>query len=416
MQTQQRTWIESNAGTKAAVPATLHTQEPNWFEKLFADLQVPGEIEMPGGRVAAFGCGAPRFRITVHDKGLLRRPHDEFSLGQAYVQGKIDLEGDMLAMLQARKQLGDRFRAGRWLRFITDLFLMPATRMNKKVIDRHYTFGNDFYFNFLDSRYRLYSHCLFERDDESLEQAAERKLQTTFQTLDLHPGMRLLDIGAGWGGVFQYCGPRGVHVTGLTTFENSYTYIRGLIASNHFDARIFLQDFLTYRPDGLYDAIVMYGVIEHIPNYRNFFARTWECLKPGGRLYIDGSAGKEKHSLSQFARRYIWQGAHSCMCLQDVIQEALYHGFQIADVKEESHDYELTMLNWAQRLDSRRQEIVARWGEELYRVFRIYLWGGVPAFHGDQLQAYHLVARRGEDRGPRPGLARRVSSFIKQTV
>jgi cyclopropane-fatty-acyl-phospholipid synthase len=297
---------------------------------------------------------------------------------------------------------------------MTDLFLTPATRMNKKVVDRHYTFGNDFYFNFLDSRYRFYSHCLFEHDNESLEQAAERKLQTTFQALDLRPGMRLLDIGAGWGGVFQYCCQRGVHVTGLTTFENSCTYIRELIARHHFDARIFLQDFLTYRADGLYDAIVMYGVIEHIPNYRNFFARAWECLKPGGRIYIDGSAGKEKHSLSQFARRYIWQGAHTCMCLQDVIQEALYHGFQIVEVKEESHDYELTMLNWAQRLDHRRQEIVAKWGEELYRVFRIYLWGGVPAFQGDQLQAYHLVARRGEDRGPRPGLASRVSSFIKQ--
>lgn len=391
-------------------------QERSWFEKLFADLAIPGEIVLPGGKVVPFGDGVPRFRIALHDKDFLRRPHDELSLGEAYVNGQIDLEGDMLAMLEVRKQLADRFRMGAWLRFVSDLFLMPASLMNKRVIDRHYTFGNDFYFHFLDASYRFYSHCLFESDADTLEQAAERKLKTTFQALDLRPGMRLLDIGAGWGGVFQYACPRGVKVTGVTLFENSYNYIRELIHRDHLDGKILLQDFFSYQPDEPFDAIVTYGVIEHMPNYRKFFSRVWDCLKPGGRIYIDGSASKEKHSLSQFARRYIWQGAHSCLCLQEFIQEALYHGFQVMDVKDESHDYELTMLHWAQRLDRHRQEIVERWGEKLYRMFRLFLWGGVPAFRDDQLQAYHVVARRGADRGPRPGLPRRVASFIKQSA
>ncbi len=414
MPTQQPPWPNVKAESAVRRPTQLRNHEPGWLEKLFEQLQVPGEIVLPDGSLVAFGAGAPRFRITVHDDSLLRRPLDDLSLGEAYVKGKLDLEGDMLAIFEVRKQLADRFRVGPWLRFITDLFLTPATRMNRKVIDRHYTLGNDFYFSFLDSAYRFYSHCLFARDDEPLEKAAERKLQTTFQALELRPGMRLLDIGAGWGGVFQYCCPRQVHVTGLTLFENSYTYIRELIGRNRLDGEISLEDFLNYRPGRPYDAIVMYGVIEHIPSYRRFFARAWECLEPGGKIYLDGAASKEKHSMSQFARRYIWQGAHSCMCLQEVIQEALYHGFQIVEVKEESHDYELTMLNWAQRLDLHRQEIVARWGEEIYRVFQLFLWGGVPAFRHDQMQAYHLVAHRGKDRGPRPGLARRLSSFIKQ--
>lgn len=414
MQPQQQLFRNAEAEATAHTPTTPANHEPGWFENLFAQLQVPGEIVLPDGSLVAWGQGAPRFRVTVHDERILRRPQDELSLGQAYVNGKIDLEGDMLAILEVRKQLAHRFRVGGWFRFMTDLFLTPVTRTNQRVNDRHYTLGNDFYLNFLDTAYRFYSQCLFERDNETLEQAAERKLQTTWRALDLQPGMRLLDIGAGWGGMSQYCCPRGVHVTGLTLFENSQAYIRDLIERNHLDATILLQDFLTYVPERPFDAIVMYGVIEHIPNYRRFFARVWECLKPGGKIYIDGSATKEKYSLAQFTHRYIWQGAHSCMCLQEVVQEALYHGFQVVDVKEESHDYELTMLHWAQRLDQHRAEIVARWGEETYRVFRLYLWGGVPAFHDDQLQAYHLVARRGEGRGPRPGLARRISSLIKQ--
>src|SRR5262249_18280853 len=156
------------------------------------------------------------------------------------------------------------------------------------------------------------------------------------------------------------------------------------------------------------------GVIEHMPEYRRFFERVWSCLKPGGRIYIDGSASKEKYSLSEFARRYIWQGAHSCMCLQELVREALYYGFNIMEVEEESHDYEITMLNWARRLDLHREEIVKQWGERLYRTFRLFLWAGVPAFRDDLLQAYHLVARRGNGAGQRPGLARRISTFIQQ--
>ena len=416
MQSKDQTLTHTGTSSLREVIPGLRAGPPSWLEKLFQELDVPGEMEFPDGNVLSVCRGAPRFRITVHSRDLLRRPQDELSLGQAYVDGELDVEGDMLAILEVRKQLVDRFRIGEWLRFVTDLLFTPVARSHKKVIDRHYTFGNDFYFYFLDSAYRFYSQCLFEHDDESLEQAAERKLERTFQALDLAPGMRLLDIGAGWGGTFQYCCPRGIEVTGLTLFENSYTYIDQMIRRNQLAGRIVLQDFLNWKPDEPFDAIVTYGVIEHIPEYRRLFARIWECLKPGGKIYIDGSGSKQKYSLSQFTRRYIWQGAHSFMCLQDVIQEALYHGFHIVEVKDESHDYELTMLHWARRLDSHREEIVKRWGEELYRVFRLFLWSGVPAFRDDQLQAYHLVARRGIDPGPRPGLTSRFVSFVKQVI
>jgi len=404
--------VNAQAGEQAL--PQFPARAPSWFERLFQGLQIPGEIELPDGSVAGFGEGAPRFRITVHSEKLLRRPHDELSLGQAYVKGELDLDGDMLAILEVRKQLADRFRMGAWLRFMTNLFLLPATRAHKKTIESHYNLGNDFYLHFLDSLGRFYSHCLFERDDETLEQAAEHKLDRTYQALELRPGARLLEIGAGWGGTLEYFCRRGVKVTGLTLYQDSYDYVQEIIRRNHFDGKVLQQDFFTYRADEPYDAIVMYGVIEHILEYRRLFERVWSCLKPGGKIYLDGSATREKHSLSQFARRYLWQGRSSCMCLQEAIQEALYHGFQVVDVKDESHDYELTMLHWAQRLDLHRQEIVAKWGEELYRVFRLYLWGGVSAFQDDQLQAYHMVARREERPGPRPGWARRVSAFVKQ--
>jgi cyclopropane-fatty-acyl-phospholipid synthase len=389
---------------------------PSWFEKLFQDLGISGQIVLPDGSLITTGADAPRFRITVHSEELLRRPHDERSLGEAYLHCELDLEGDMLAILDVRQQLCNRLRAASFLSFLADRLLLPVRRSHKRVIDRHYTFGNDFYFQFLDTQYRLYSHCLFARDDEALELAAGRKLETTWQALDLQPGMSLLDIGAGWGGTFEFFCPRGVKLTGLTLFQNSYDYIRELLERRNFDATVLLQDFLDYEPREPFDAIVTYGVIEHIPEYRRFFERVWQCLKPGGRIYVDGSASTKKYDLSEFTRRYIWQGAHSYMCLQDVVQEALFHGFHVVEVKDESHDYELTMLNWAKRLDRHHETISQLWGEELYRLFRLFLWGGVRAFREDELQAYHVVARRGENPGPRPGLFPRVTAFVKQLI
>lgn len=372
------------------------TTLPAWLQRIISQLDVPGEIETPGGEVLRFGAshGQPRFRIRFLRDDLLRRPQDEFSLGRAYVNGEIELVGDMLALLEARSQLADRFRMWPWLRFLLNLWLKPVTRANQQAIEHHYTLGNEFYFSFLDTRYRFYSQCLFARDDETLEQAAEHKLETTWHALGLRPGMRMLDIGAGWGGTLEYFCPRGIRMTGITLFENSRSYVGDLIQRQNLNGEISLQDFLTYQPQEPFDSIMTYGVIEHLPHYKEFFQQVHRCLKPGGRIYIDGSACKQKYAMSQFTRQYTWQGAHSFMVLPELVQHALDQGFQVEEVKQESHDYELTMLHWAQRLDRNREKIRRQWSEEAYRLFRLFLWGGCHAFRKDGLQAYHVVARK----------------------
>jgi cyclopropane-fatty-acyl-phospholipid synthase len=175
---------------------------------------------------------------------------------------------------------------------------------------------------------------------------------------------------------------------------------------------VFVEDFLTHTPVEPYDAAVMFGVIEHIPNYLRFARRIWDVLKPGGRLYLDGSAAVEKFAVSAFTRKFVWQGTHTYMTVQDVMAELLYHGFEVVEVARETRDYELTMLEWARRLDKVREEVVERWGEETYRVFRLFLWGGMHAFKTNNLQAYRLVAERTAGLGPRPSMVRRVTRFV----
>jgi cyclopropane-fatty-acyl-phospholipid synthase len=391
------------------------------LRRLIETAGVPCEIVLPGGEVVRGGAAAaapgaagepPRFRVVVRSPRVLRGGLDELAFGRAYVEGDLDIEGDLWSLFLLRDRLGERLRLLPGLRLLAGLFLAAPTWMNRRAIARHYNLGDDFYHSFIDRDWHFYSHGLFRSADETLEQSSLHKLEAIEAALELRPGMRLLDIGGGWGGVTRYCAPRGVHVTSLTLAEDSYRYISALLAGG-LAGEVRLEDFLRHRPERPYDAVVICGVIEHIPNYRRFCARLWECLAPGGRVYLDASAVHEKYEMSAFSRRYIWPGAHSCLCLQDIVGELLWHGFALESVVCDSRDYELTIRHWAERLDAAHDRIAGRWGEPLYRAFRLYLWGGCHAFHVDRLQAYHLVARRGDQPGPRPGLARRVRSFVR---
>jgi cyclopropane-fatty-acyl-phospholipid synthase len=382
------------------------------IERLLEAANVSCDVELPSGERLRSGTEPPVCRVTVHSDSALRRL-DEYTLGSAYVNGDIDIDGDMLALLDLRDALQDHAPLALTLRFLGQLFLTPSTWINGRAIAEHYSYGDDFYLSFTDRDYHFYSHCVFHDDGETLEQAATHKLEQMFEALQLKPGMRLLDIGGGWGAAIKYCAPRGVHVTSLTVAQDSYGYITRYLEESGLAGAVRLEDFLEHAPAEQYDAIVIYGVIEHIPMYRRFAEQVWRCLKPGGRLYVDASATKQKFEMSAFTRRYTWHGTHTFLCLQDLMQELLYAGLDIVRVREETHDYELTMRHWAERFDLNRETIVSRWGERLYRHHRVFLWGGCHAFRCGRLQAYHLVARRSDRPGPRPGVLSRASQFVK---
>lgn len=387
------------------------------LEQLIQESGIACEVEYASGETRQYGSGRPRFLVTLHSDRLLRGRHNEFSLGKAYVDGQYDIDGDMLSVMDFRQFLNHRTELSISLRFLRFLFLKSASYVNKRAIFAHYNFGDDFYLAFIDNKFRFYSHCLFHSADETLEQAAEHKLESMYSALQLKPGMRLLDIGAGWGGVHEYCGPRGVHVTSVTLTEDSFNYTNDLIENLGLEnCSVRIADFLEYEPEEPYDAVVIYGVIEHIPYYRRFCRQLRKCLKPGGLFYLDASATVEKYNMGDFTRTYIWQGTHTFLCLQEFVQELLYHGMELVDVKQETRDYELTMKHWATRFDAEKQKIVEKWGPQIYRAFRIYLWGGCHAFRENRLQAYHLVARKHPAPGPDPGYIKRSVHFLRSLV
>ncbi len=320
----------------------------------------------------------------------------------------------MMAFFDVRDHLTHNQGFVPWMKLWSALLFLAPTTVNRKAIRHHYEFGEDFFLRFIDRDYHLYSHGFFATPDESLEKASERKLEVAYNWTNLKPGMRVLDIGAGWGGVTRYCGPRGVDVTSLTLANDSFQHISKLLKETGWPGRVLLQDFLTHTPEEPYDAIVILGVIEHIPYYRKFFQQAWRLLKPGGRIYMDASADIEKYTVSRFTRSFIYPGTHSFMCLQDVLQEMLYHGFLPIQVLQDDQDYSRSMKHWAERIEPHKEAIAKRWGAETYRAFWLYLWSGAYVMHKDLLQAYHLVAERRAVPGPRPNFAKRLVAFIRE--
>jgi cyclopropane-fatty-acyl-phospholipid synthase len=398
----------STPETTAVGGTTWHTG----LARLLEQSGVPCEIELPGGRRLRIGSGVPKFRVVVHSSDAVRRL-DELSLSQAYIDGHIDVEGDLFSLMSLRQVLEDRLGALAAARLLWELFFLPWTLVNRRATQHHYTMGDDFYLCFTDRNYHFYSHGIFHDENETLEQASEHKLEQMFEGLQLKPGMRLLDIGSGWGSVIQYCSPRGVETTSLTIVEDSQRFIQKQKRELGLKGDVLLEDFLAHEPAEPYDAIVIYGVIEHIPAYRKFAEQVWRCLKPGGRIYLDASATREKWDASAFTHHFTWRGAHSFLCLQDLIQEFLFAGLDIVRVQEETRDYGLTMRHWAERFDAQHSMVAARWGEQVYRAHRLFLWGGSHGFATGRMQAYHLVARRTAERGPRPGVVSRTKQFVK---
>jgi len=380
----------------------------------FESSGAPCEIEFASGEKRKLGDGAPAFRLKFHSDHPLRWGMDELALAEAYIKGEIDIEGDMISLLDLRLHLLHKARLPLLFKFWSALLLRNPLWTNRAAIVDHYSFGDDFYLSFTDKKYHFYSHGYFHRDDETLEEASEHKLETMFKALKLGPEKRLLDIGGGWGAVTKYCGNRGVSVTSVTIADDSYNYTSDLIAKEGYENCVVLkEDFLDHQPAEPYDGVVIYGVIEHIPYYRRFYQQVWDILKPGGRFYLDASAALRKFEAENFTRKYIWHGPHSFMCLQDVIQELLYNGLRLLHVENDQRSYELTMRHWAARFTEKKDEIIARWGQELYRLWHLYLWAGSHAFKVNSLQAYHLVAERRTEPGPRPGLWARTRDFIR---
>ena len=353
---------------------------------------VPFELYFWTGRSLSFGQGAPAFQIVVNNERGLRAlgSLDELVICEAYLEGSLDVKGDIIRLIDLRRTLpgGD----GLWNQLGRRLMalILGQVRTDRRAIAQHYEFDHELYLSYLQAT-RCYSQAVFTHDDETLDEAQHRKLKLAIEACRIEHGQHLLDVGAGWGTLTEYAGRKGIRVTSLTISKKSYEFVSELIAQYQLPCDVRFQDFLEHKATERYDAIAILGVMEHLPDYQAVLRQFSKLLKPGGRVYLDAGAIGEKFKSTPFITRYIYPGNHSFFCLHDFLKALTSTRFELIEVYNDRHSYYLTCKAWAENFEHVRDEVVMRWGEPLYRRFRLFLWGSAHAFLSRGLNAYRVV-------------------------
>jgi len=359
-----------------------------------ASLPTAFDLILPDGTRGHLGNGPSTFSLVLRTGRALRAfaSLNQGRIAQAFFEGDFDIEGDMLSALQLRSVLTDRHPMLNIQRFIQPL-LLGQTRLNKRVISTHYDRDQFFFLQFLDPSVTIYTQGIFERDDETLAEASRRKLAYCFDRLRLKPGDHILEIGPGWGAWLKYASDRGVRCTGLSIARASIDYLEAMAHAEGYDWELIYADLLEYRTDTKYDAIVMMGVIEHLPQYDQVVAKFMSLLKPGGRVFLDGSSTASKKDVSSFITNHIYPGNHSLLVLHDLLAAMADMRLQAEEIFDDRHSYYLTFRQWALNWEHNRDAVVQRFGEAEYRRFLLYLWGFTNNMRTAASGCYRMILR-----------------------
>jgi cyclopropane-fatty-acyl-phospholipid synthase len=390
--------VTTRATPDVAVPASgraLIRALDRRYRTYFTDrAPITFAVTTPDGTTKTLGDGAPVFTICVtNQKGAKALASlDQLQVAVAYLRGHLDVDGDVMALLGMRQFFPD-FHPLAWLGRFAPALLRGRAEHDRRAISAHYDRESEFFLTFMDTRHRCYTQGVFASDDEPLEDAMTRKMDLAIEAIGARPGDHVLEVGGGWGAFTEHAGRRGIHVTTLTLAEESERYLNDLITAGGLPATVVRRHLLQYESPRRYDAIVNMGVTEHLPNYRATLRKYAELVKPGGHVYLDALAMRTKHNVSTFMSRYIYPGKSSPLLLHSYLRQVARSPFELISVDDDRHNYFLTCREWASRLDAARDEVVRRWGDPLYRRFRIFLWGSAAGFDTGLVQAYRWVLR-----------------------
>ncbi len=364
------------------------------FAEQVSDSPVSFEVTLPDGSVQPFGPTEASFSVVINNQRGMRAiaSIDAGRIGDAYVAGNIEIEGDMLQPFRLREQMKDPHPVAYAWRFLQPL-LFGQVRTNRNAISDHYDIDSDFFLSFLDPVVPCYTQGVYIDSEETLETATLRKFRYCFERCQLKPGDHILEIGPGWGAWFEYASARGIKCSGLTISRESANYLERRAKELGYDWEIIFSDLLQYETDRKYDAIVIMGVIEHLPQYQLVLEKFASLIKPGGHIFLDGSACTKKYELSSYMVKYIYGGNHSFLVLHDFLEKLAKTPLEVLEIFNDRYSYYLTFLQWARNFESHKDFVIERFGDFHYRRFRLYLWGAAYEFLSRSLDCYRMVIR-----------------------
>lgn len=381
------------------------------FERFAAVLRssarLPLRIRLWNGREIDLGAGeqAPVAAIIVPSaRGLryLLKP-SLASLGTAYVEGYLDVEGKLTDLIAAAWSLSGAAlepvgRLGRVMRTWSH-----SRKQDRRDIAYHYDVGNDFYRLWLDEQL-VYSCAYFARGDEDLATAQAAKLDHILTKLRLAPGERLLDIGCGWGALVIRAALRhGAYAHGITLSREQCEFAQQRVRELGLQDRVTIE-LRDYRDMpaatlGSFDKIASVGMFEHVGvrKLAQYFAIIRDLLRDGGLALVHGITstdardGETPYGGGEFIHRYVFPHGELSH-LGTVLREMQRGGLEVCDVESLRRHYARTLTLWADNLErnaGRARELV---GEKRFRIWRVYLAGCARAFDADWISVFQMLA------------------------
>jgi cyclopropane-fatty-acyl-phospholipid synthase len=368
------------------------------FINRIGTVATPFSIELPDGRRRDIGSGESRFQVALRNERAVKalKTLDEGNIAEAYLQGDLDIDGDMIEPFALRASLDDRHPVVTAWRFLQPM-IFGQVYTNKQAISSHYNLDPKLFLSFLDPVLPAYSQGIYEHDDEPLAEALRRKFDYCVERCELGAGKRVLEIGPGWGAFASHALPLGVNFVGVTNAEVSQSFLNEKLPKYGGSFEILLTDFLAYQPKEKFDSIVIMGVIEHLPHYERVLRKFYDLLKPGGLVFLDGSAARKKYELSTFMVRHIYPGNHSFLVLDDFLNKLNKTPFEVLEIFNDRYSYFLTFRQWARNLDANKASIQKEFGDFEYRKFRLYLWGATYEFLSRNLDCYRMILYKPKD-------------------
>jgi len=351
----------------------------------------------------AIGEGDPAFTLAFRDHDTfadLIRSQDLYKFAMAYVENRIDIEGDFYAGLRLREAIKEV--EPDWISKLKVLWKLGLRSRHSADRDRqnvqaHYDLSNEFYQLFLDRDYMAYSCAYFQSPDDSLEQAQKNKLDLICKKLRLAPGERLLDIGCGWGGLVIHAAKNyGVTAHGLTLSGNQFDLAERKIREAGLEDRVTieLRDYRDLKGQP-FDKIASVGMVEHvgISRYPVYFRAAWDLLKPGGLFLNHGITVKKNAPFTgetKFVYTYIFPNGEldNINHMNDVAEGA---GFEVLHVESLRPHYAKTLRHWVERLIANREAALRSAPPEVFRAWKLYMAGSALAFEEGRTNVYQSL-------------------------
>ena len=344
--------------------------------------------------------GNREWDIQVHDPRMYQRvlSYGSIGVGESYMDGWWDVEA--LDEFFARVNRSDPYPIfGSWLTLLLGLkgriFNRQKPSSALEVARMHYDLGNDVYQSMLGKRMQY--TCAYWGNAQNLESAQENKLHLIARKLRLKPGMTVLELGGGFGGLAQFIASEyGCHVVSYNISREQVSFGRALCAD--LPVRFEEKDYReAVAEKQKFDRVAAVGLCEHIgyKNYKDFLQVMRSCLKDGGLclLHTIGS-NQSVTSTDAWMDKYIFPNGMVPSIAQ--LGAAMENGWVVEDWHNFGPDYDRTLMAWWENLDRNWPLLRSKYNDRFYRMWKFYLLSCAGRFRARQLQLWQVVLSKGD--------------------